>query len=320
MKYKDKSEALKFKNISANIKTLQDLSECITDFIEESNKEYILFIDEVDKTSNNQLLLNFLGILRSKYLLARIKKDYTFKSVILAGVHDIKNLKIKIREDEQIKYNSPWNIAVNFDIDMSFNKDEIKTMLDEYCAENNLMMDTHNLSENIHYYTDGYPFLVSRICQIIDEKLLEDEKRPWNKDDIQKSVKYLLREKNTLFDDLIKNIENNEELYSTIYGMVIDGNRISFNRANPIIDLGYTYGIFKEDDNILKLNNRIYEQYIYDYIISKIEIQNHNMSIYNFKNNFVENGNLNIEKVIDRFQQFMKEQYSSLDEGYMVVL
>lgn len=35
----------------------------------------------------------------------------TFHSVILAGVYDIKNLKLKIRPEEEHKYNSPWNIA-----------------------------------------------------------------------------------------------------------------------------------------------------------------------------------------------------------------
>ena len=56
----------------------------------------------------------------------------SFKSVILAGVHDIKNLKLKIRNDEGIKYNSPWNIAVDFNIDMSFNCSEIWTMISDY--------------------------------------------------------------------------------------------------------------------------------------------------------------------------------------------
>ena len=73
------------------------------------------------------------------YLAITKEKGTTFKSVILAGVHDIKsrsapvandvvrcskNLKIKFRDHREVKYNSPWNIAVNFDIDMSFNKNE----------------------------------------------------------------------------------------------------------------------------------------------------------------------------------------------------
>ena len=82
-------------------------------------------IDEVDKSSNNQLFLSFLGMLRNKYLLRNEGKDYTFHSVILAGVHDVKNLKVKIRPEEEQKYNSPWNIASDFEVDMSFSKEEI---------------------------------------------------------------------------------------------------------------------------------------------------------------------------------------------------
>lgn len=37
-----------------------------------------------------------------------------FRAVILAGVYDIKNLKLKIRPDEEHQYNSPWNIAASW--------------------------------------------------------------------------------------------------------------------------------------------------------------------------------------------------------------
>ena len=75
--------------------------------------EVLLFIDEVDKSSDNQMFLNFLGILRELYL-ERAMGTITFKSVILASVYDIKNLKLKLRPKEERKYNSPWNIAADF--------------------------------------------------------------------------------------------------------------------------------------------------------------------------------------------------------------
>lgn len=85
-------------------------------------------------------------------------KDYTFKSVILAGVHDVKTLKLKIREDSEKKYNSPWNIAAEFNVDLSFNPSEIETMLKDYCDCNMLSMDLTAFSERIYYFTNGYPF------------------------------------------------------------------------------------------------------------------------------------------------------------------
>jgi len=69
--------------------------------VENAKKEVILIIDEVDKSSNNQLFLSFIGMLRNKYLARETGKDFTFKSVILAGLYDVKSLRLKIRSEEE---------------------------------------------------------------------------------------------------------------------------------------------------------------------------------------------------------------------------
>ena len=145
-----------------SLNSLEDLSAKITQLVEDSPKEILLMIDEVDKSSNNQLFLHFLGMLRSKYLDREEGVDRTFKSVILAGVYDVKNLKVKIRPDEEKKYNSPWNIAAEFNVDMSFSPKEISTMLSDYEKDNHTGMDILALSEEIYKFTSGYPFLVDR--------------------------------------------------------------------------------------------------------------------------------------------------------------
>ena len=94
--------------------TFNQLSDLITELILKAEKPVILMIDEIDKSSNTQLFLDFLGMLRNKYLLRNEGEDHAFQSVILAGVHDVKNLKLEIRADAERKYNSPWNIAVGF--------------------------------------------------------------------------------------------------------------------------------------------------------------------------------------------------------------
>jgi hypothetical protein len=47
-------------------------------------------------------------------------------------VYDIKNLKLKLRPDGEHQYNSPWNIAARFSVDMSFSTEQIAHMLQEY--------------------------------------------------------------------------------------------------------------------------------------------------------------------------------------------
>jgi len=313
LEYIDEEINKEFKKISKNVESLLDLSKAITRFIKLIDKEIILIIDEVDKSSNNQVFLNFLGMLRNKYLDREKGKAVTFKSVILAGVYDIKNLKLKLRPEEERKYNSPWNIAVPFNVDMSLYKEGIENMLNEYALDKNLAFDTSKAAEFIYFYTNGYPFLVSRLCQIIDEDLGAS----WSEENMIRAVKLLLDENNTLFDDLVKNMENNKELQYLIEGIIIDGKIISFNLSNPIINLGAIFGIFSKRDNKVSISNRIYEQYIYDYLSSKIEVSNNVLEKYNFKSDFIQGNGLNIEKILLRFQQFMKEQYSKKDAIFL---
>jgi hypothetical protein len=79
------------------------------DFLNEKNfiREFSRQLNKVFKKNKQQQVMDFL--LRSKYLLRH--KYPTFRSVILAGVYDVKTLKLKIRPDKEKKYNSPWNIA-----------------------------------------------------------------------------------------------------------------------------------------------------------------------------------------------------------------
>ncbi|MGM9978120.1 MAG: GxxExxY protein [Clostridium sp.] len=311
IKFIDKDNSNKLLKYSKEVINLDNLSDYISEFIEECNKEVILIIDEVDKSSNNQLFLNFLGMLRNNYLDREKGKAVTFKSVILAGVYDIKNLKLKLRPDEERKYNSPWNIAVPFKVDMSLHEDKIKNMLDEYALDKNLEFDTLRAAEFIYFYTSGYPFLVSRLCQIIDEDLGAS----WNEENMLKAVKLLLSEKNTLFDDVIKNVSNNKDLYEYIFDIVFNGATKDFNIDNNLVDLGVTFGYFKEDDGKVKISNRLLEQRLYNYFVTNLKLRN--VAGYNIKANFIEGTGLNIEKILIKFQEFMKEQYSSIDKDFL---
>lgn len=106
-------------------KAFDILVDKITRLCSNAQKGVVLLVDEVDKSSDNQIFLNFLGLLRSKYLDMQEGLDTSFRSVILAGVYNVKNLKLKLHPEAERKYNSPWNIAADFDVDMSFSVDEI---------------------------------------------------------------------------------------------------------------------------------------------------------------------------------------------------
>lgn len=297
------------------VDSLLELSKVIDKIT--TSTDIVLIIDEVDRISNNSLFLEFLGMLRSLFLSRASGKKSTFKSVVLAGVHDIKNLKMKFRDGSDTRYNSPWNIAVNFNVDMSFDSYEIESMIREYSKVNDLDFDTKEISDEIYKFTGGYPFLVSRVCQIIDEDIFINDKKVWTAYEVQRAVKFLIEESNTLFDDLIKNLENNKELFEYIYSVLVLGVPKVFNIKNPIINLGHMYGyLIKDNEGTVQVSNQIFKEVIYNYMISRAN--NNIMSGYNFKANFItEDNGLDMEKVLLRFQQFMKENYSVRDKEFL---
>ena len=209
--------------------SLKELFEQLSDLCAAAEKKIVLMIDEVDSASNNQVFLDFLAQLRAQYIERDIQP--TFRAVILAGVYDVKNLRRKIRPDEVHKYNSPWNIAADFKVDMSFSREEIAGMLDEYEKDYHTGMDVELLAGLIREYTSGYPFLVSRICQLLDEeisakKAYGGKKSAWTKKGFLEAVRILLSEKNMLFESLREKLESYPELNSMLYSLLFTGKAI----------------------------------------------------------------------------------------------
>lgn len=252
-----------------------DLSERITELCCNSGKGVILMIDEVDKSADNQVFLSFLGLLRNKYLEQLQKNDVTFQSVLLAGVYDIKNLKIKLHPGEESKYNSPWNIAVDFMVDMDFMPKDIATMLIKYEADHETGMDIAKMSSLIYEYTLGYPYLVSRICQLIDERLpgterFPDKKSAWTKEGVVAAELMLRKRPDTLFDDMIKKLADFPKLKKMVKNILFCGNMYPFERDNHYINLGVTFGFIRENNGIVAIRNRIFETKLYDLFLSEI--------------------------------------------------
>ena len=303
-----------------NVEGVNELSRLITKLCRKSDKKLVLMIDEVDKSSNNQLFLSFLGMLRNKYLLRAVGKDFTFHSVILAGVHDVKSLKLKIRDNSEEKYNSPWNIAADFEIDMSFSVKEIETMLTDYENTKGVVLDKDYFAERLRYYTSGYPFLVSKLCKIIDESIMPQGQLKWKKEYMDLAVKQILKEGSTNFDSLIKNIENHEQLAELVNAIVLQGRHIAYIKTDEVIDKASIYGIIKQENGICKINNRIYEQLIYNHMMMKVIRRDKYgiMEEYNYKDNFIrENGKLDMNSVLLKFQQFMKHEYSNKRAAFL---
>ncbi|MEA2012310.1 MAG: AAA family ATPase [Verrucomicrobiota bacterium] len=318
-RFHNKELAQILKASSEKIHSFDELSEFLSEWIASLNKKVVLLIDEVDKASNNQVFISLLAMLRDKYLEAKEEMDITFHSVVLIGVHDIKSLKLKLRPEEEKKLNSPWNIAVDLDIDFTFSAKEIEKMIVDYAKEHSFNMNSSEIAKLLFFYTSGNPFLVSKFCQLIDEKFAGLKNIAWTVSNIADAYKYLIdgNYTTTNFDDVDKNLENNEDLFNLVEDIVINGGNHRFNISNPVISKGKTYGILSQNSTgQCDVSNKVYEFRIMDYMLSKQQTRENQLNLY-ATTKFKENDELNISLILEKFQLFMKEHNSSKDNSFL---
>ena len=296
-----------------SISDFDKLSKAISNFCKSYQKPIVLLIDEVDKSSDNQTFISFIGMLRDLYLQrGENGMDSTFHSVILAGVYDIKNLKLKLRPDAEKKYNSPWNIAADFNVDMTFHPEEIAQMLSDYENDVHTGMDINAISEEIYKFTTGYPFLVSYICKKIDE----DFGQEWTSESIVKAVKVLVQGNSTLMDDLSKNLENNAEFREFMYSVSVNSVSYSFSLLNPMVNMGNMFSYIRNKEGRVAIHNLIFEEALFLYFTLDYTIKN-SIKLSPFQLNYVRNGKLNMEHVVTRFADLMHQEYRKNDEEFL---
>ncbi|MBR1865757.1 MAG: 9-O-acetyl-N-acetylneuraminate esterase, partial [Lachnospiraceae bacterium] len=271
----------------------------------------VLFVDEVDSATNNQVFLDFLAQLRDGYISRDTDGVPTFQSVILAGVTDVKHLKRKIREEEVAKENSPWNIAADFTIDMSLSETGIKKMLDEYEADHRTGMDTAVIAKQIHDYTNGYPFLVSRICELIDKQLIPDTldnlSGVWSTNGVEQAVKMIITEKNTLFDSLMGKIRDYDKFRMQMKYMLFRGETIDYLPDNKEQEQLMMYGFIVNNHNTVAVANKIFEMRLYRYFVGESSFaQEMRREALKNKPEFIKDGELNIPLIMDRFIESQK--------------
>lgn len=290
------------------------LKDFIMDMCMQTDRAIVLMIDEVDQACNNQVFLDFLGILRSMYL--RRRYICTFQSVVLAGVYDIKNIRWKIRPQEQHKYNSPWNISADFNIDLSFSVSDIAGMLREYEQDCRTGMDIVRISQMLRDYTGGYPFLVSRLCKLMDERVPDSRKLPdkadaWSKEGFLEAVRILLSERNPLFDSLMEKLSAYPELKQMIEALLFQGQSIAYNPDDDAVGMAMMFGFVKTDGSSVSIANRIFEMRLYNLFLTTPQVQGSRLykAAIQDQNQFVENGHLNMRLVLEKFVTHFNDLY-----------
>lgn len=220
------------------------------------------------------------------------------------------------------RFNSPWNIAANFKIDMSFSAQEIAGMLLEYKQDYGLSFDTEWFGGQIYDYTSGYPYLVSRICEILDTEICyEDEfgtkEAVWTSRGLRRAVKVLLEEENPLSEDLVKKLDKNADLKKLVYRIVINREMIPFTIDDAMIQLGVSFGWFRESDGKVVISNRIFETRICNKLIQE-QSQSEIFRLAGIERFQLKTAEaLNMDQIVERFAIHYKEIYGKRSKDFL---
>lgn len=232
-------------------------------------------------------------------------------------------MKRKLRDENEHRVNSPWNIAADFFIDMSFSAKDIAGMPAGYEKDWHTQMDIERISIFIYGYTGGYPFLVSRICKLIDERVAGSDRFPekrdaWTKDGLLEAVKLLVSEKNTLFESLVGKVTDYPELRRILYSLLFTGQGIPYNPFNQSIEVAEMFGFVKNDEGNAVISNRIFETVLYNLFLSEELVGS---DVYGVglqdKNQFICNGHLNMELILEKFVLHFNDLFGEENESFL---
>lgn len=294
--------------------TLSMLFRTLAQMCKKNQRQIVLFIDEADSAANNQVFMDFLAQLRAYYM-KRLKTP-TFQSVVLAGVYDVRNIPRKIPSKENCRENSPWNIAADFLVDMSFSTNEIAGMLQEYEADHHTNMNLRQMAQLLYDYTCGYPYLISRLCMFMDERLTGSS---WTKEGFLSAVKMLLEDNNPLFQSLMNKFNDFPELNHVISQLLFQGKSIAYNPDDTAVSNAKMFGFIKIVDSTVCLANRIFEMRLYNKFLLDFKEQNTDIFTESLrkKNQFITNGHLDVRKILEKFVEIFDYLFGDEDEVFL---
>jgi hypothetical protein len=241
----------------------------------------------------------------------------TFKSVILAGVYDIGYLKMRIRpEAESGKLNSPWNIAADFGVELSLRPREISSMLVEYENDHHTGMDIDAITRELFDLTQGYPFLVSKMCSIIDSgiSVFIEKEKAWSLEGVNVALNVVLKEKNRLFESIIKNLHDFPNLRERLEKILFAGEQHPYSDLDLPGVLGVMFGFLKQtSQGMLAVSNSVFERYIYSQLLSlyKSSIVQANY------NQFIVGNMLQMDLVMEKFLESYEQIYGDVEEQFL---
>ncbi len=180
------------------------LREALTRWCEASPTPLVLLIDEID-TLVGDTLLSVLRQVRAGY---EQRPEGFPQSIVLCGVRDVRDYRIRSGSGEMIAGGSPFNVAAASLRLGDFSAAETRALLAQHTAETGQAF-TPEAMRTVWTQTQGQPWLVNALCAdaCFDHPAGRDRSRAITAADILDARERLIRSRRTHLDQLAHKLQ-----------------------------------------------------------------------------------------------------------------
>jgi len=285
------------------IKGFLNLNRYLADWCQGLEKPVVLFIDEIDALLDD-VLISVLRQLRDGY--QRRPRQFP-SSVALVGLRDVREYKVKIREDEKsLGTASPFNVKSKSVFLKNFTRPEVYELLEQHTAETGQVF-SQEVREEIFSLSNGQPWLTNALAnQIVSEILKNDYSREITIDIAREAKNQLILRRDTHLDSLADKLR--EDRIKRIVQTIINGDNLPFNMYDDDIVYARDLGLVSQSSP-LEFANPVYAEIVPRIMASPIQesIPREIQTQW-----FVdEKGLLDMEKLLKAFQKFYRRNSES---------
>ncbi|MBI4356488.1 MAG: AAA-like domain-containing protein [Gammaproteobacteria bacterium] len=260
------------------------------------DKPLVIFFDEIDSLVGDTLI-SVLRQLRGSY--ENRPKNFP-QSIILCGIRDVRDYRIHSdKEKAIITGGSAFNIRSESLRLGDFSEEETKKLYLEHTKETGQIFN-EDVFPYVFKLTEGQPWLVNALAYETCFKLEKDRSKPITKELIEEAKENMILRRDTHIDILIDKLSEDRvrRVIDPILCSDEDSPELNPNDVSYVIDMG----LIKK-----KLGKYVVSNAIYREIIPRELIQTTQYSLEQDILWYTENNKLRMDKLLERFQEFFRE-------------
>ena len=280
------------------------LTELLTRWSAESLKPLVLLVDEIDALVGDSLL-SVLRQLRTGYE----QRPAGFpSSIVLCGVRDIQDYRVRSSAGEMIAGGSPFNVIAKTLRLGDFTSSDVQALLAQHTVDTGQSF-TDDALATLWEQTQGQPWLVNALCAeaCFDSPAGTDRSRPNTADAIWAAREELILSRRTHLDQLAHKLSEprvRRVVEPLLTGTDATGSAPEVGNLERDRDLDYArdLGLIAQGDEI-RIANPIYAEVIPRELGHATQVAMPQQTAW-----FVDaSGDLDIDKLLEAFQAFFRE-------------